>query len=70
MIYPWLAGIMRFEQVNPHDVVGEPSYDSASRFIVHASALYTANLRFYVESVIDQGPMADRKLFLRIDYAF
>lgn len=70
MIYPWLAGIMRFEQVNPHDVVGEPSFDSVSRYIIHASALYTANLRFYVESVISQGAMADRNLFIGIDYAF
>jgi len=70
MIYPWLAGLMRFEQVNPHDVVGEPSFDSVSRYVIHASALYTANLRFYVESVISQGVMADRNFFIGLDYAF
>lgn len=69
MIYPWLAGVFRFEQANPMDIDSE-SFDSVSRYIINISALYTANVKFSIETRINPDIPEEKNLFIGLDYAF
>ena len=74
LIYPWLVGVYRFEQVNPSDIhegrSDQESFSSVSRNIIHASALYTANLKFYIETRFGGYSEDEKNLFLGMDFAF
>jgi len=69
MIYPWLVGDLRYEQANPKDIDTE-SFNSISRYIINVSALYTANVKFSLETRINPDISKDKNLFIGIDFAF
>lgn len=64
MLFPWLIGILRYEQANPENEV------SIKRLVTHISALYTANVRFSIESRFDPADLTFSNLVIGLDYAF
>lgn len=64
MIYPWLIGVLRFEQANPDD------FDSFRQITVHITALYTANIKFIVENRFDPDNAEFNNLSLGMDFVF
>lgn len=74
MIYPWLVGVLRYEQVKPYDIHSglsdHESFDSVSRYIIHATALYTANFKFFVETIIQPHLSDELNMFIGLDFAF
>lgn len=63
-IYPWLTGLIRYEQANPN--TAEP----ARQIVPHLSALTIANLRFKLESRININDIKFTNLYLGVDFAF
>lgn len=62
--FPWLIGILRYEQANPKNL------DSARQLIPHLSALYVANIKFIIESRINLDDADFDNLFIGMDFAF
>jgi hypothetical protein len=64
MIYPWLAGILRYEQAWPEDL------DQVTRIVSSVTALYTANVKFILEASVDPVDMGELILQAGMDFAF
>lgn len=64
MVYPWLVGLLRYEQANPY---GEKS---VSQFVPHISALLIANVRLSAETRLNTNDIGFDNLYLGIDFAF
>lgn len=64
MFYPWLTGLIRYEQANPENL------DSVSRVVPHISALVVANVKFRIESRLDPADLKFDNLYLGLDFAF
>ncbi|MEE8437752.1 MAG: hypothetical protein V3S22_05380 [Candidatus Neomarinimicrobiota bacterium] len=64
MIFPWLIGVVRYEQSNPENL------DSFSQVIAHVTALYTANIKLIIESRINPEDPGLNNLVMGLDYAF
>jgi hypothetical protein len=73
-IYPWLVGVLRYEIAKPQDIhsglADQESFNSVSKYIFHATALYTANLKFFVETLIYPSLPYQVNMFVGIDFAF
>ncbi|MCH7657845.1 MAG: hypothetical protein IIB05_05950 [Bacteroidetes bacterium] len=74
MIYPWLVGVFRYERVKPQEIhsglVDQESFNSVSRYIFHATALYTANFKFFVETIVTTDIPYEMNMFAGMDFAF
>jgi len=74
MIYPWLIGVFRYETVKPQDIhsglADQESFDMVSRYVFHATAMYTANLKFFVETLLHPDLPYEFNMFIGIDFAF
>jgi len=64
MVFPWLIAALRFEQANPKDA------DTIQQLVIHTTALYTANLKFNLETVIDPGDINFSNIICGLDFAF
>ena len=64
MIYPWLTGLIRYEQANPNGL------SSAKQIVPHLSALIVTNLRLRLETRLDPDNIKINNLFLGLDIAF
>jgi len=64
MIYPWLIGVVRYERAIPDEI------DPIQRVIVHCTALYTANVKFNIESRFNPDNMEFSNLVIGMDFAF
>ncbi|HEC43735.1 MAG TPA: hypothetical protein ENI20_13000 [Bacteroides sp.] len=62
--YPWLIGLIRYEQANPE------SGNSVRQIVPHISALAIANIRFKLESRLDPNDLKFNNLYLGLDFAF
>jgi len=63
-VYPWLTGLLRYEQANPNG--GEP----VRQIVPHISALVIANIRFKLESRLNPSDLKFDNLYVGIDFAF
>ncbi|RLD26729.1 MAG: hypothetical protein DRI75_11125 [Bacteroidetes bacterium] len=74
MMYPWLAGTLRYEWVKPQDIHNGLNdyefFNSGSRYILNVTALYTANLKFFVETKMINDIDYEANILVGIDYAF
>lgn len=64
MIFPWLIGVVRYEQSVPDHL------DPFSQIIAHVTALYTANIKLNIESRIDPNDPGLNNLVIGLDYSF
>jgi len=64
MFYPWLIGVLRYERAAPENK------DTISQFVTHLSALYTANVRFSIESRFNPDELELSNLVVGLDFAF
>lgn len=64
MIYPWLNGLVRYEQANPNTL------KSFSQIVPHFSALVVANMKFRVETRLNPEDLQFNNLHLGFEYAF
>lgn len=64
MIYPWMTGLIRYEQANPDEG------DAVKRIIPHLTALYTANIKFFIETRIDPDDSEFTNLSIGMDFAY
>ena len=64
MIYPWLVGVLRYEQANPETL------DSFKQFVVHFSSLIVANVKVKAETRLNPDKMKNYNFFLGLDFAF
>jgi hypothetical protein len=64
MIYPWLVGLLRYEQANPETL------DSFKQFVVHFSSLVVANVKIKAETRINPDKMENYNFFMGLDFAF
>lgn len=64
MFYPWLVGVVRYEQANPEDM------DAVKRIVPHITALYTANVKFILEAPIVLGDTDNLHIQVGMDFAF
>lgn len=62
--YPWLKGIVRYEQANLEND------KTIKRIIPNISVLYVANIKFLVESIINPDNFEFDNLFIGMDFAF
>jgi hypothetical protein len=62
--YPWLIGLIRYEQANPH------SRDPVRQIVPHISALAVANIRFKLESRLNPDNLKFNNLYLGLDFSF
>lgn len=64
MVFPWLIGVVRYEQANPEHA------NSFSQIIAHITALYTANIKLNIESRINPNDPSLNNLVIGLDYSF
>ena len=64
MVYPWLIGVLRYEQADRED---EPSI---KRLVPSITALYTVNIKFIIEAPMDLDNTDDRNIQIGLDFAF
>lgn len=64
MFYPWLTGLVRYEQANPNGLA------SARQIVPHISSLIVANCRIKLETRLDLDNITFNNLFLGLDFAF
>lgn len=64
MFFPWLIGVLRYEQAFPED------NNTIRRVVTHLSALYTANVRFSIESRFNPDEFELSNLVVGLDFAF
>lgn len=64
LFYPWLVGLLRYEQANPVDV---PAF---RRIVPHISALVVANVKLKLETRIDPDHLMFDNMYLGVDFAF
>ncbi len=64
MFYPWLVGLLRYEQANPKTL------ESARQFVVHFSSLIVANVKVKTETRINPDKIDNINLFMGLDFAF
>lgn len=64
MFYPWLTGLIRYEQANPNGLA------SAKQIVPHISALIVANCRLRIETRLDLDNIKINNLFIGLDIAF
>lgn len=64
MFFPWLIGVLRYEQANPKNS------NTIRQVVTHLSALYTANVRFSIESRFDPDDFELSNLIVGLDFAF
>lgn len=62
--YPWLTGLLRYEQANPK------GKKSAKQLVPHISALIIANVNLKVETILNMDNIKFNNLYLGIDIAF
>ena len=65
MVYPWLIGVLRYEQANLEDDMG-----SIKRLVPSITALYTANIKFICELPIDLDNTNDISFLVGLDFVF
>ncbi len=63
-IYPWLLGILRYEQANPEN---DPTI---KQLIANVTALYVANIKFLIETRINLDNTDFDNLYMGLDFAF
>ena len=63
-MYPWLVGILRYEQANPNTL------QSVRQIVPHISALVVANMKFKVETRLDPDDLRFNNLYLGFEFAF
>lgn len=64
LYYPWLLGLVRYEQANPK------SSDSFKQFVIHVSSLVVANVKVKAETRLNPDNMKLYNLFMGLDFAF
>ncbi len=64
LLYPWLMGVLRYEQANPKNIA------SARQIVVNISALYVANVKLIVESRFNPDDFEFNNLFVGMDFGF
>lgn len=64
MFYPWLTGLIRYEQANPN------GQTSAKQIIPHISSLIVVNCRLKIETILDLNNIKFNNLFLGLDVTF
>lgn len=64
MIYPWLVGLVRYEQANPKTL------DPFKQIVVHFSSLVVANVKIKAETRLNPEDMKNYNFFLGLDFAF
>lgn len=64
MFYPWLIGVFRYESAIPEGM------DTLQRLVIHVTALYTANVKFNMESRIDPDEPGLTNFIIGMDFAF
>jgi len=62
-IYPWLMGIVRYEQANL------TSGNTVKRIVPHISMLIVPNVKFKIETRLDPDHLGFNNLFLGLDFA-
>ncbi|MCH7657846.1 MAG: hypothetical protein IIB05_05955 [Bacteroidetes bacterium] len=62
--YPWLTGLLRYEQANPK------GKESAKQLVPHISALTVANVRLKLETRLDISDIKFNNLYFGLDFAF
>lgn len=74
MIYPWLIGLVRYEQTQPMEIHSglpdQETFESVSRYVINATALYTANVKFFVETLVLPDIKYEANLYVGLDFAF
>jgi hypothetical protein len=63
MFYPWLLGLVRYEQANPKTL------ESFKQFVVHFSTLIVANVKVKTETRLNPDNLKLYNLFLGLDFA-
>lgn len=63
-MYPWLTGILRYEQANPNTL------QSFSQLVPHISALIVANVKVRVESRINPADLRFDNLHIGLEFAY
>jgi len=63
-VYPWLTGLIRYEQANPS------ALNTVRQIVPHISALTIANVRIKLESRLNPDDLKFNNLYLGIDFAF
>lgn len=63
VLYPWLIGLGRYEQATPDQG------DDIKRVVAGATALYRANIKFVVETVVDPDDAEFSNLRVKLDFA-
>ena len=64
MFYPWLTGLIRYEQANPK------GQTSAKQIVPHISALTVANVRLKLETILNMDNIKFNNLYFGLDFAF
>lgn len=64
MFYPWLIGLVRYEQAKPEEG------SSINRLVPHISALVVANVKFFVETSFDPNDQELDYFAFGLDFAF
>lgn len=62
--FPWLTGLLRYEQANPKTL------KSVSQIIPHISALVVPNMKFKIETRLNPEKVTLDNLYLGFEYAF
>lgn len=64
MIYPWLLGLVRYEQANPNTL------ESVKQYVIHFSSLVVANVKIKAETRINPDKIENYNFFMGLDFAF
>ncbi|MFQ6616880.1 MAG: hypothetical protein ACE5HZ_08995, partial [Fidelibacterota bacterium] len=64
VIYPWLVGVLRFEQATPQE------FGTIRRIVPSLTILYRANIKFIVESTFDPNDFEFTTLQVGLDFAY
>ncbi len=64
LLYPWLAGSIRYERAYPEQ------FDSVARVVPGITALYTANVKFLLEGLVNPANKSEFTLQAGMDFAF
>jgi hypothetical protein len=62
--YPWLTGLIRYEQANPATI------ESARQIVPHISALAISNIQLKIESRLNPNDLKFNNLYLGVNFAF
>lgn len=63
-IYPWLTGILRYEQANPNTL------QSARQIVPHITALVVANMKVKLETRLNPNNLQFDNMYLGFEFAF